>query len=218
MRKIVFPLVFLAFCASCSMVFPTSLSSEDMRETVHWMVDDAVMAASTQMMYELRRELSEYRPTETVSYSLPKLETAGPTSISQGIQSQTMMEVTPTPKDCIDKVKFVKDITIPDGEPVVKGKPFTKTWLLKNTGTCVWDENYSLVFDKGSQMGAPEVIRFLPGIHVEPEGTLEVSVYMTAPVEKGKYQGYWLLRDDQGNSFGTGEKNSDPIWVKVEVR
>src|SRR5512135_269401 len=41
---------------------------------------------------------------------------------------------------------FVKDVSIPDGTVIARGKSFTKTWSLQNTGTCNWTRNYSLVF------------------------------------------------------------------------
>ena len=40
----------------------------DIEKTVHWMVDDAVMAASTQIMYEVRQEMNtRIPPTSTPS-------------------------------------------------------------------------------------------------------------------------------------------------------
>ncbi len=34
------------------------------------------------------------------------------------------------------------DVTIPDGAPVTPGQEFVKTWKIKNTGICTWDEGY----------------------------------------------------------------------------
>ena len=41
---------------------------------------------------------------------------------------------------------FVKDVTIPDGTAVAAGAKFTKTWEIKNAGTCTWNENYVVIF------------------------------------------------------------------------
>ena len=53
---------------------------------------------------------------------------------------------------------------------------------------------------------------------VMPNGTIEISVYMTAPEKSGRYQGNWKIRTPWGDSFGTGEKGEDSVWVKINVR
>ena len=37
-----------------------------------------------------------------------------------------------------DWVTFLKDVTVPDGTEFTQGETFTKTWRLKNRGTCTW--------------------------------------------------------------------------------
>ena len=39
-----------------------------------------------------------------------------------------------------DWVQFVADVTIPDGLPVDPGVALSKTWRLKNIGTCWWNK------------------------------------------------------------------------------
>jgi len=52
-----------------------------------------------------------------------------------------------------DHVQFVSDVTVPDGSSFTPGAAFTKTWQLKNIGTCTWTTSYSLVYAGGDQMG-----------------------------------------------------------------
>jgi len=43
----------------------------------------------------------------------------------------------PPPAGC-DRAQFISDVTVPDGTTFAPGATFTKTWRLKNSGTCTW--------------------------------------------------------------------------------
>ena len=118
---------------------------------------------------------------------------------------------TPTPKPC-NVATFVKDVTVPDGTKFKPGEHFTKTWRLKNVGTCTW-HNYALVFDSGDQMGAPPSVA-IPGT-VAPGQEVDVSVDFIAPNTDGTYKSNWRLRDDKGVVFGL--TNGNPFWVEIKV-
>ncbi len=51
--------------------------------------------------------------------------------------TRTPGPATVPPSSC-DKAQFVSDVTIPDGTVMSPGQKFTKTWSLKNVGTCAW--------------------------------------------------------------------------------
>jgi hypothetical protein len=119
-----------------------------------------------------------------------------------------------TPGLC-DQAGFVADVTIPDNTRLDPGQTFTKTWRLKNTGTCTWDTNYAIVFVRGEALGAPVSVP-LPSA-VAPGQEVEISVNMTAPVAVGTYQGYWRLRNAAGTVFGLGVKADKDFWVKIQV-
>ena len=59
------------------------------------------------------------------------------------------------PVSLCDAAGFVKDVSIPDETTIDPGGNFTKTWRLRNLGTCTWTTAYALVFDSGSRMHAP---------------------------------------------------------------
>ncbi|MFO3797994.1 MAG: NBR1-Ig-like domain-containing protein, partial [Anaerolineales bacterium] len=92
-----------------------------------------------------------------------------------------------------DWAQFIADVTIPDGTVMAPGTAFTKTWRLKNIGTCTWGSGYRLAFSSGSQMDAPAEVN-LP-YSVAPGQMVDVSVTMTAPSTPGTYRGYWLLKN-----------------------
>ena len=225
MKTRLLTILFLVFLlCSCSALTESGISiipTVDLEKTVHWMVDDAVMAASTQLVYEMRKEISTLIPpsaTPTSTYVPPVECTATMTSIWQGQHKGLDENITVTPENCLNRVKFVEDITIPDDTVVAAGKPFTKTWKLQNTGTCVWTDEYSFDFIDGDLMGANERVPFPKKTIVYPNQTIEISVYMTALEKSGKYQGNWKIRSPWGAQFGTGDNGEKSVWVKVVVR
>ncbi|MBX7236303.1 MAG: hypothetical protein K1X65_18105 [Caldilineales bacterium] len=117
----------------------------------------------------------------------------------------------PTPA-CSDRLAFVGDVTVPDGARIAPGKTFIKTWRLRNDGTCTWGGGYALVFDSGDQMSGPDVAPLTR--EVPPHAFIDVSATLTAPWEKGVYQGFWKLRSASGRMFGIGQR---PFWVKIVV-
>ncbi|MBS3919496.1 MAG: hypothetical protein KG012_11480 [Deltaproteobacteria bacterium] len=114
----------------------------------------------------------------------------------------------PPSPPCTDGAQFVADVTIPDNTQMQPNQGFTKTWRLRNTGSCTWGSGYSLVFVGGTQMGAPGSVS-VPS--VAPNGTADISVPMIAPSSAGAYQGNWQMRNPKGQTFG------QQVWVKINV-
>ena len=122
---------------------------------------------------------------------------------------------TSAPVSLCDAAAFVNDVSIPDGSRLEPGDEFTKTWRLRNVGTCSWTAAYAVVFASGDRMHAPVSVG-LPGT-VHPGQTVDLSVEMEAPDSKGEYQGYWKLRSAAGNLFGIGAQAQGVFWVKIRV-
>ncbi|MCX6066560.1 MAG: NBR1-Ig-like domain-containing protein, partial [Chloroflexi bacterium] len=89
-----------------------------------------------------------------------------------------------------------------DGTLLDPGQLFTKTWQLKNTGSCAWSSGYRLIFSGGDQMGSNVSIPL--GREVAPGEIANISVDLLAPAFSGHYRGLWLLKNPQGKTFGTG--------------
>src|SRR5690606_15189824 len=86
-------------------------------------------------------------------------------------------QITETPEPtagCTDLATFVQDVTIPDGTVVRPGQAFTKTWRLRNDGTCTWTTAYAIVFTGGNAMGGPAA-QALP-VSVAPGGSVDISI------------------------------------------
>ena len=94
---------------------------------------------------------------------------------------------------------FVTDVTIPDGTKLKNGETFTKTWRIRNDGTCDWPEDTVLVFTQGSKLGTPDTVQ----VGKVVTGTrVDISVQLTSPDQYGNYTGIWQLHSSEGN-FGT---------------
>lgn len=125
---------------------------------------------------------------------------------------------TPTPEVPCNRAGFVEDVTIPDGTQLEPGEDFTKIWRLENTGTCTWDSDYAIVFERGDAMGAPASLTLADeGESVAPGEEVDIALDLEAPDEDGEYQGYFLLRDGAGQKFGLGSDAEEEFWVKIEV-
>ncbi len=118
------------------------------------------------------------------------------------------------PPGC-DRASFVADVTVRDGTAFAPGQAFTKTWRLKNSGSCAWTRDYALVFYGGEQMGAPTLVN-LPW-PVAPGAMVDVTVNAVAPAAPGQYRSDWILRNSSGHLFGIGANADKPFWMLINV-
>jgi hypothetical protein len=149
-------------------------------------------------------------PTDTPAptNTMPPTATLPPTNTP--LPSATATEAVPC-----NRAGFVKDVTVPDGEVFAPSTTFTKTWRLKNTGTCTWNSTYDLVFDSGDKMSGGDVVNLTIG-NVAANETVDISVDLKSPAASGEYKGYWLLRSGDNEVFGLG--NTDlPFYVQIKV-
>lgn len=114
-----------------------------------------------------------------------------------------------------DQAVFVRDTSVPDGTQFLPGTAFTKTWEIKNTGTCAWDGTYSLVFaNQGDLMGGQISRPLVSSGTVDAGKSVKISVDLVAPDKTGDYKGYWRLRNPSGDVFFGADKG---IWVAIKV-
>ena len=95
---------------------------------------------------------------------------------------------------------------------------FTKTWSMRNAGSCTWTSDYSLVWTGGDMKGPSNTVP-LTTTNILPGQTVHVSVTLTAPDNFIKYRSFWKLMNKSGKVFGimdnTGEEQS--IWAEIVV-
>ena len=109
---------------------------------------------------------------------------------------------------CDLSAQFVADVTIPDGTEVPAGKPFVKTWRLRNTSSCAWENGYKLKFLSDEIMGAAPELSIPP---TPKDAEVDISVQLMAPSMAGVYTSTWRLLEPGGKLFG------NRLWASVKV-
>ncbi|MGE5251677.1 MAG: NBR1-Ig-like domain-containing protein [Bacteroidota bacterium] len=167
-------------------------------------------AATVQaMLTQNAPQVTQIVPTQSVPTQV--WPTATPTTI---VPTRTPLPPA-TPVSYCYLIKFVRDVSVPDGSVFAPGESFTKTWRLQNAGTCGWTTDTKVVFVNGSQMSGPSAAA-LPG-YVAPGQMVDVSVTLTAPSKPGKYTGYWMMRSPDGIVFGSGAGAEIAFFVEIKV-
>ncbi|MCL5274188.1 MAG: NBR1-Ig-like domain-containing protein [Chloroflexi bacterium] len=136
------------------------------------------------------------RPALNTGTEAPGAKTATPTSAI----SATPIPGIAGPNGCDLNMQFIADVSVSDGTVIPFNGAFTKTWRVRNTGTCAWDSAYKLVFASGAQMGAPGSVSMNP---VKPNEVTDISVPMKAPGSgSGPLSGEWRLAAPDNTIFG----------------
>lgn len=146
-----------------------------------------------------------YRPpTIAVQATRPVLVTPLPTATTQLVETPLPIS-TPT---CIDNLTYLEDLLLPDGTVVKPGELLDKRWLVENSGTCNWDEQYRLRFMSGAELSAPMEQALYPA---RSGAKATIRILFTAPSESGTYESSWQAFNPQGQPFG------DQVFIQVVI-
>jgi uncharacterized protein YkwD len=164
-------------------------------------------------------------PAETVAPTLTAAQTIAatteaPTATEAPSVTEESPSATPTPEtpiptnpaDCVNSAAFVTDVTIADNDIIPASTSFTKTWRVKNTGTCVWGPGYTVSHYSEERMLAPESV---PLSVTYPGQTVDISVELTAPNADGKYRGFFVIKNPAGLIMKID--NDSRLWVLINV-
>jgi hypothetical protein len=120
---------------------------------------------------------------------------------------------TTTPaRNCEDRAELI-DETIPDQSVISPEQPFEKKWMLQNSGSCTWNQEYDLIFVGGNQLGGLSSSPLNQTI--SPNEAFEMVLKLISPPVPGYYESFWKLQNDQGNQFGIGYNADIPLWIKI---
>jgi hypothetical protein len=110
--------------------------------------------------------------------------------------------------NCENQLRFLDDLTIPDGTEFSPGEELTKRWLVRNVGSCNWNRTYSLELISGLSLGAGTKKELFPA---RQSSDAVIEILFTAPDNPGRYNSWWQAYDPDGNRFG------DPIYTEIVV-
>jgi hypothetical protein len=153
-----------------------------------------------------------YTPIPTQIILPSATPTLAPTSTNTPVPSPTFTP-TATPVPCLLGT-FIKDVTIPDGSKMQPGWDISKTWRVRNDGSCTWTRDFTLVFVSGDQMSGRTTS--LPQ-EVKPGQMVDITLDLVAPSYAGKYRGNWMLQSANGKRFGVGRNGDVPLYASIEV-
>lgn len=150
----------------------------------------------------LTREATWKPTTESTPGSIPKTAPAA-------VDLPTAVSVRPTSTlDCVNGLQFVTDLTVPDGTLIARGAQVDKRWQVKNSGTCNWDQRFSLVLIAGTELGMPRKQALNPA---RSGSDAVIRMILTSPMSPGTYTSAWQAFGPDGEPFG------DVIYVQFQV-
>ncbi len=132
------------------------------------------------------------------------LPTLTPTS-SKPTKAATVKEE----KSCQNVLSFISDLSVPDGTVVAPGEAVDKRWEVENSGTCNWEEGYTVQLISGDAMGVAEEQSLYPAA-AGKSATIQIT--FTAPDKPGTYRSAWQAATPNGDLFG------DEFYIEVEVQ
>lgn len=121
------------------------------------------------------------------------------------IEIQATPEPTQIP-NCTNDLEYSADLTVPDGTQFDPGVLIEKDWKVKNSGTCNWNNTYTLRLISGSSMGIEPTQALIPARN----GTeAVVRIEFIAPQDSGRYEATWQAFGPDGEAFGE--------WLSVSI-
>ncbi len=155
----------------------------------------------------------ETAPTEPLqpAFALPTaLEIALPTATATPRASPTPKEPTATPlPPCVPSLRYLSDITYPDGTLVSPGQRIQKQWQVENNGSCDWEAGYRLKLVGGFPLGVFGDVALYPA-RAATQAVIEIT--FTAPPESGLYRTAWQAYSAENVPFG------DVVYMEIIVR
>jgi predicted small lipoprotein YifL len=135
------------------------------------------------------------------------------TAVNAGEQTP-QPEISPTAgataaETCINDLKFLADLTVPDGSPINPNERIDKQWRVVNSGTCDWDADYRLKLVGGFAPLGAEIVQALFPARAGAE--VMIQIFFIAPPTSGVYRSAWQASDPQGQPFG------ETIYIEIVV-
>lgn len=155
-------------------------------------------------------------PPPTATMPLPTAEVTADPNQPTATQAAVVTEPPSGEKRCL-QFDFLGDVNYPVGTVMKPGTKFTKTWRVRNTGTCEWTVEFDLVMSGGEAFGTNKRADIKQV--VVPGDTVELSIPdMVAPQTPGTYVSYWMVSAPDGARVGYGPNQQWGLGIQIEVK
>lgn len=212
-------LVSSIFLSACNYYTVPTVSEEELANRV----SGTRSALSTQSSVEtLIVQLEELKNQSTcpVCPTCPPPATPTPVeTIAPTLENPSTIIITPigdqNDANCL-RFDFLGDVTYPPDTVVKPKEKFTKTWWVRNSGTCTWTMQFDLVISGGEAFGSKGTVDFTQ--EVPPGETVQLSIPdLVAPSAPGTFFSYWLIASPYGNRIGYGPNQQWGLGIKIIV-
>jgi|GEM_PF-921843 len=183
-RKIIVLLIVAFVMVACSSATPTPEAS-----------------ATPAVIIVTATPLPTLTPTQTF------IPTTAPTATS------TLRPTAVIPTACTNDLEFVADMSIPDGSVVSAGATITKTWRVRNAGTCTWNSNYTFRQIGGDALTAPTVAAPVAG----RGQIIDISVTLTVGTNVAAYDNLERATFQMFNASGVAFGDAPYIEVAIQA-
>lgn len=151
-------------------------------------------------------------PTATEATEVPEV-----TATQTGLPVAQVTNAQGTTVALCDKYSWdpaTVDVNVPDNTVMTPGQEFTKTWKIKNIGSCTWGAGYTMVYSYGDDKMSGQPQPF--GAAVAPGQEVDVSVQFKAPDLPGTYTSLWTLQNPKGIAFQGND--GKVLYVRIIVQ
>jgi hypothetical protein len=160
-------------------------------------------------------------PTNTLQPTYTRTATLMISPTPFTINTPTFQIPLPGAKLGPDILKYIGDITVPDGTVVGSGDILDKIWEIQNVGTSTWNENYRFYYCAGLPLemvkdALPKLFVKLPG-PVKPSEKIQISFSIITPQANAHYRIYFQLLDEKGNKIPDEQGNGCSLWADFTV-
>lgn len=130
------------------------------------------------------------------------------TSPEPGVAIDGTTAEPPTTDGCEDTASILRwerdgkpyDKTEAD-KPLEAGQAFVMSWIIENTGQCIWDDQYKIIFDGGEKLSPSDSFPAVSqGLTVVPGTEIRVDIPLAAPTKPGTYETSFSLVSPEGKS------------------
>lgn len=221
LSSVIFLLIISVILSACNYNVAPTMSEEELAMQFAGTRSAIATQSSVETLVVRLEELSS-QPTCPVCATCPPpttLTPVVPTSTDTSADGLPTAVITPIGDrydvNCLS-FDFLGDVNYPPETRVKPGATFTKSWWVRNSGTCTWTLQFRLVHSGAEKFGSTGEIGFTQT--VQPGETVQLSARdLVAPLETGTYYSYWMIESPYGNRFGYGQDQLMGLGIKVVV-